>query len=50
MDQGPYIRSVTLTLIEKKVGDALELTDPGKGFMERISGAQELRSTINGIS
>lgn len=47
MNQGPYIRPVTLTLIEKKVGGALELTDLGKGFMDRNSEAQELRPAIN---
>lgn len=50
MDQEPYVRPVTLTEIEKKVGGTLELTDLEKSFMDRISEAQELRPTINGIS
>jgi hypothetical protein len=41
------IKLHTLTLIEEKVGRALECIDTGDKFLNRTSVAQALRSTIN---
>jgi hypothetical protein len=41
------IKPDTLNLIEEKVGKSLELTGPGKDFLDRTLLALALRSTIN---
>ena len=47
VDQMFNTNSVTLNLIEKKVGKSLEYIDTGDNFLNKLPVAQTLRSTIN---
>jgi hypothetical protein len=41
------LKADTLNLMDEKVRNSLELIDTGKDFLNRLSLAQALRSTIN---
>ena len=47
MDQKPQKRSDTLNVIEKNVGNILELIGTRKDFLNRVPIAQALKPTIN---
>ena len=47
VDQGPHIKSVTLKLIEKKLGKTLEDIGTGGKFLNRSPTGYALRSRID---